>query len=653
VALTIDRRGQDAAGGSPPPNATDRVRAFSLARRHSRIVKVLRLALPSAALACALAYIVTLTASWKLGAGRLNMGQVELTADDLTMKNPSYFGLTNDGGRYEVHAKQAIVELSNQAPIKLIDIDGDLTQADHVATKLKAKHGLLDNAKSELELFDGIQIDASNGMSARLSRAMVYSKEHRIVSKHPVDVTMTTGTVHGAAMTMDTGTREVAFAGNVMVHLKPTAQGGQTAAGFGRDGRQPVDVTSDQLYINDNDNQHFADFTGNVVATQGDSQLKAPQLHIAYEGKAIESSGGGTQDAQNAEQRLSRLIAKGGSVITVGTDRRIVSDTADFDTRADTALFLGNVLVNQQKNVLQGRRLAVDRRSGKSRLDAPPENGQAAGRIAATFYQNEGGASPAPKAKPKQAPSDTIANALGSALGSVQGNVMGSFKTDPKAPIDIDADVLEVFDPVKQAVFRGKVKAQQGDFVIRTVELTAYYSGQSGLGMSSPADESAGQTSAQLTRVDATKKVLITSKDGQTATGDWAIFDVKANTALLGGHVIVSRGKDVAEGPRLKIDLTSGMYRFELEDEPHKNDGTATSASDPATADPVAQPPRVVAGENNPAGRTCAPGKQCLLFFPKDAQDRAKDTVKKVAPDAKPNDAWQPSTSASPTLRSD
>ena len=45
------------------------------------------------------------------------------------MKNPSYFGLTNDGGRYEVHAKQAIVELSNQAPIKLIDIDGDLTQA--------------------------------------------------------------------------------------------------------------------------------------------------------------------------------------------------------------------------------------------------------------------------------------------------------------------------------------------------------------------------------------------------------------------------------------------------------------------------------------------------------------------------------------------
>ena len=60
-------------------------------------------------------------------------------------------------------------------------------QANNVTTKLKAKHGLLDNTKSELELYDGIEIDASNGMKARMSRATVYSKEHRVVSKEPVD----------------------------------------------------------------------------------------------------------------------------------------------------------------------------------------------------------------------------------------------------------------------------------------------------------------------------------------------------------------------------------------------------------------------------------------------------------------------------------
>ena len=133
-----------------------------------------------------------------MGPGRLKIGEMEVTADDLTMKNATYFGLTKDGGRYEVRAKKAIVEFNKEAPIKLIDIDGDLLQANDVTTKLKAKHGLLDNAKSELELYDGIEIDASNGMKARMSRAMVYSKEHRIVSKHPVDLTMPTGRVQGA-----------------------------------------------------------------------------------------------------------------------------------------------------------------------------------------------------------------------------------------------------------------------------------------------------------------------------------------------------------------------------------------------------------------------------------------------------------------------
>ena len=129
-----------------------------------RLVKALRLALPAERAGVRRAvYALTLACSWKLGPGRLNVGQVELTADDLTMKNPSYFGVTKDGGRYEVRAKRAVVEFNQQAPIKLIDIDGDLVQANNVVTKLKAKHGLLDNAKSELELYDGIEIDASNG----------------------------------------------------------------------------------------------------------------------------------------------------------------------------------------------------------------------------------------------------------------------------------------------------------------------------------------------------------------------------------------------------------------------------------------------------------------------------------------------------------
>jgi len=76
----------------------------------------------------------------------------------------------------------------------------------------------------------------------------------------------------------------------VKTHLVSAAQPGQAAGdpGLRRDSRHPVDVTSDQLYVNDTDKTAL--FMGKVVAVQGDSTLKAPELHITYEGKARSSS---------------------------------------------------------------------------------------------------------------------------------------------------------------------------------------------------------------------------------------------------------------------------------------------------------------------------------------------------------------------------
>lgn len=637
--MTMDMRGRAVAGAA---SASERVRAFRIAGRHTWLVRGLRVMLPVLAVGLCLSYAITLITSLPLGPGRLDVGQVELTPDDMTMKNPKYFGVNKDGSRYEVRAKRAVLELNAKAPIKLMDIEGDLVQPSNVVTKLKSKNGTLDNGKGELELYDGIEIDASNGMSARMSRATVYSKEHRVVSKEPVHLTMPTGTVRGASMTMKTDTQESTLVGDVAVNLVPTSQ--QSTAGFGRDARQPVDVTAQQLYINDA--KHIALFTGNVVALQGDTTLKTPELRIAYEGKAADSltsgqTGAAKSEAKDGGSRLSRMVASNGTVITMGTDRRITADQADFDAKANTALFTGNVLVNQQKNVLQGRRLFVDRKNSKSRLDSPAEGGQPVGRITAMLVQGESKA--ARPAKPKSAAAAEMAAAVG-------GNVLGTFKADPNAPMDIEANTLDILDATKQAVFRTNVKAQQGDLVIRTVELTAHYTGQAAFGIGGAGDDSKDGkgVASQLTRVDAREKVLITSKDGQTATGDWATFDVKANTVLLVGHVVVSRGKDVAEGPRLKIDLTTGMYRFEVENEAGVRPST-TSVQEAPKVPKATGPALSSSAAETPTGRTCPPGKQCLLFFPQDAKDRAKGLIEKKGGPI--DEAWRPSTSGSSVIR--
>jgi lipopolysaccharide export system protein LptA len=169
------------------------------------------------------------------------------------------------------------------------------------------------------------------------------------------------------------------------------------------------------------------------------------------------------------------------------------------------------------------------------------QDGHTANRITAILYPAQGAAQ-------------------GSKAAPLPGDVLGAFKTDPEAPIRIEADKLdEVSDGAKQAVFSGNVKLQWGGFLLRTLTLRAFYLGPAGF------SDGSEWRSEQLIRVEASQRALVRSNDGRTtAIGDWATFDIKANAVLMGDRVAVTRGKDVAQGPRLKIDLTTGLYRFEI-----------------------------------------------------------------------------------------
>jgi LPS export ABC transporter protein LptC/lipopolysaccharide transport protein LptA len=603
MATVIDTRDAREVRRARPPAEiliAERAKAFALANRHSRLVRLLRLSLPAAAALVLFGYITVLTVNWHLSSGRFSVGAITITADDLTMKDAGYSGTTKEGGRYEVRSRRAVVSFNQNAPIKLIDVTGELFQTNNVTTKLKSKHGILDNAKGELELYDGIEIDASNGLVARLVRAKVYNKENRIVSNDPVSASTPTGSVQAASMVMNTKTHLTKFKGSVAVRMMPASS--QTTLAVGKDARAPVDINSEELDVDDT--RKTAHFRGNVSALQGDTMLNTPYLFVKYEGKGSGMLGAEKSPDPAADKgaRVKFLWARNGVDLTMSGDRRVTSELADFDVAADTAMFAGRVNVNQGKNTLRGGKLNIDRKSGKSRLE-PEDAGPSAGRVAASFHQN----TPAGHAKQPRAPGPADA-------------LFGSFKTDPNAPMNVEANLLDIYDASKKAVFTGNVVAQQGDLTIRTVELTAFYSGGAAFGAGDGGDD---KSQSQLVRVETKHKVVITSKDDRTAIAEWANFDVKANTALLGGGVTVVRGKDIAEGPRLKIDLTTGMYRFEVDSEAAAADRKGGEPPPPAIAPAVPSAP--VKAED----RTCPPGKQCMLFYPKDVKDKAKELLKK------------------------
>lgn len=130
----------------------------------------------------------------------------------------------------------------------------------------------------------------------------------------------------------------------------------------------------------------------------------------------------------------------------------------------------------------------------------------------------------------------------------------GGFSKKNNEPIKIEADTLEVLDDKKIAIFSGNVKVVQGKFQLVSKKLKVTYSG--GVGGKNK-KEAAG-----IKQIDATGKVAINTPDNQSATSDWAKFDVLAKIVTIGGNVVLSQSGNVMRGDTLVIDLNTGRSKF-------------------------------------------------------------------------------------------
>ncbi|MGI9404393.1 MAG: LPS export ABC transporter periplasmic protein LptC [Hyphomicrobium sp.] len=563
---------------------SDRTKNFARARRHSLVVRTLRWLLPLGGAAVILIYVLTVmeTAGWVEGMPQLALPKI--IPENLTMHNPRYEGFNKDGGSYVVTADTAVQDFADTTHIKLEGIKGDLTDAQKVKTNLTATRGVYDTKEGVLELLDGIDIVSDNGMRARLSRATIFTKENAITTKEPVVVEMPTGSIRSNRMAIKTKSREMTFLDSVRSRLvsqkKAKPNVGTKAASSGNPpiinaSNGPIDISADRLDINDA--AKTAIFSGGVRAVQGDAALETAALQVSYQGEAAQGGGIAAKDASSGT-KLRRIqstspvvmtrapqervtsqsldfdavkeiaVLSGDVVMTSGNDRRATSNVAKIDQRADTILLTGNVVIKQGPNELKGGRLFVERAKGLTQLTSPA-SASGRGRITTRFFSGKRNSSK------KQSTTAAVQNALKAATNSATG----VFMTDPNAPIDLEADRLDVDDNAKVAKFHGDVRAKQGDFVVRTSSLHATYAGTAGLALT---PDDSGQTGSKqpttLTRIETRGKVIVTSKEGQKAVGDWAVFDVKKNAVKLGGDVVLTQGKNIVRGTRLSIDMTTG-----------------------------------------------------------------------------------------------
>lgn len=149
------------------------------------------------------------------------------------------------------------------------------------------------------------------------------------------------------------------------------------------DSSQPIEISADQLEVLQQQQQ--AIFSGNVIAKQGNINMKAARMLVYYK-----NGGSGNGGADGAVKGISRIDADGG-VFFSSPRETAQSSRATYNVDAQTIQMLGDVTLTRDKNILKGTQMVYNLATGRSVLSAAGASGATGGRVRGLFVPNQTG----------------------------------------------------------------------------------------------------------------------------------------------------------------------------------------------------------------------------------------------------------------------
>jgi lipopolysaccharide export system protein LptA len=126
-------------------------------------------------------------------------------------------------------------------------------------------------------------------------------------------------------------------------------------------------------------------------------------------------------------------------------------------------------------------------------------------------------------------------------------------KHNNKAPIEINADQLDVFQEENKAIFSGHVVAIQGDVRLKSEKMTVYYRKHEG--EADKKEVTPGQNG--IKKIDVEGDVFLTTPQ-ETARGTTGVYDVENHRIMLDNNVVLTREKNTLKGDHLVYDFATG-----------------------------------------------------------------------------------------------
>jgi lipopolysaccharide export system protein LptC len=204
LAREVDDAGTEGWAGFSRPGLD---RAFRAAARHSRYVRLLRVAVP---VLVAAAVVAVSLATWfsptrllaKLPTGG-SLSSVGISGSKITMELPRLEGYTRDSRPYQLTAKTAAQDLLKPDNVELTDIHTKMETTDKAVVEMTAATGLYHSKADQLILHDSIVIKSTSGYEGHLTEAVVDMRSGHIVSDKPVEVKLLNGILYASRLAVE------------------------------------------------------------------------------------------------------------------------------------------------------------------------------------------------------------------------------------------------------------------------------------------------------------------------------------------------------------------------------------------------------------------------------------------------------------------
>ena len=208
---------------NPAYDAAGMEARFAIAARHSRMVRVLRVAVPAAVI-LSLAAIVLVSVfnpfrTWMTKLPAVDMSNLVVSGTKVTMESPHLAGYSTDRRPYEVWANTAVQDVTDPDHVELHTLRGKMLMEDQSTVTLEAVKGLMDTKQQLLDLHKDIYVQTSNGYQAWLSQAFVDMNKNTVTSDEHVDVKWSDGKISADTMKVLGGGETVRFDGHVVMNI--------------------------------------------------------------------------------------------------------------------------------------------------------------------------------------------------------------------------------------------------------------------------------------------------------------------------------------------------------------------------------------------------------------------------------------------------